>query len=65
MKKRQLLQKVISESANYDVITINLHVDPLNITAIKLYTKFGFKIIKTEKDYFGENKDRHIMQDKL
>lgn len=38
-----------------------LEVEVLNIFAIKLYKKFGFKIIHTKKDFYGTGRDAYIM----
>lgn len=41
---------------------IYLEVNTSNEAAIKLYEKFGLKIISTRKNYYGQGEDAYIMQ---
>jgi ribosomal protein S18 acetylase RimI-like enzyme len=40
---------------------IELTVDPENMPALKLYSGFGFEIVKTEYNEYGRGKDRYLM----
>lgn len=44
-----LLQKLIKMCQNLDLIELTLEVNVNNLTAIKLYEKFGFKEVRIEK----------------
>ena len=49
-----LIEQMISDCRNKDVETIDLEVNSINESAIKLYQKFGFKVAsKREKYYHG------------
>ena len=50
---RHLLNCIIKLKINKDK-NIYLHVKCLNLIALKLYEKVGFKIIKTVKDYYTD-----------
>jgi ribosomal-protein-alanine N-acetyltransferase len=54
-----MLDFMISEFDNsIDIVTLEVSVD--NTKAINLYKKFGFEIINTRKNYYGD-KDAYLM----
>ena len=48
-----LMEDMINDCQNNNVKTIDLEVNSLNEKAIKLYNKYGFKIINTRKKYYN------------
>jgi len=40
---------------------VYLTVRPINKKAINLYNRFGFKILKEIKNYYGKGEDRYLM----
>lgn len=56
-----LLKNLITISKNSNVISIDLEVNEENLGAIHLYTKFGFEILGTRKNYY-KNKNAIIMK---
>ena len=52
--------ELIKYLLNYDILNITLEVRVDNISAINLYKKNGFKIVKTINNYYGE-KDGYLM----
>ena len=57
-----LLDQMISVSKPNTIFLLEVAVD--NINAIKLYEKFGFKVIHTRKKYYGQ-KDAYVMERKM
>lgn len=52
-----LLLKLIEYSKNKNIENIFLEVRKSNLSAIKLYEKFGFKQISTRKNYYSDNNE--------
>ena len=48
-----------------EINSITLEVNSINIPAIKLYEKFGFKNVGLRKKYYGQNQDAIIMTKEL
>lgn len=44
---------------------LTLTVDPLNGRGLNAYLKFGFRVTKFDKDHFGPNMDRFLMEKQL
>lgn len=45
--------------------TIFLEVNNINKVALSLYTKYGFEVYNTRKNYYGENQDAILMKKSL
>ena len=60
-----LLQKLIELSKQKDITSITLEVNELNICAIKLYEKFGFKKVGIRKKYYNNINNAIIMTKQL
>ena len=56
-----LLQKLIEISKQKDITSITLEVNELNIEAINLYKKFGFKNVGIRKKYYNNKYNAIIM----
>lgn len=54
----KILEKILQDIQLEKIENIELTVSQLNLNAIKLYEKFGFKRIKFLKDEYGKNIDR-------
>lgn len=52
-----IVQKSIEDNKH-----IKLHVNINNYQAVKLYEKFGFKVIKTNKHYYENGDDAYTMK---
>jgi [ribosomal protein S18]-alanine N-acetyltransferase len=58
-----LVQETINFSKKYNFKTINLHVNENNISAQKIYSKFGFKTKDWQNNYYqNENCDALYME---
>ncbi len=55
------LMRVLLKEIDRLKVDSSLTVYPKNPSAIALYTKFGFKDKRFEKDYYGEEEDRFIL----
>lgn len=53
------LVKYLIDNYNFDKIMLEVRCD--NVSAIKLYKKFNFKIINIRKKYYG-NTDAYVME---
>jgi len=60
-----LMQEVMQAMFLYDATEIFLEVRVSNIPAINLYKKMGFRISQTERSYYANGEDAHIMSRKL
>ncbi len=56
-----LLENLISLSNNSGIKSINLEVNEVNLSALHLYKKFGFKKLGIRKNYY-KNKNAIIMR---
>ena len=62
---RKLLEESIKEMRLNGIYSILLYVNVNNASAIKLYEKMGFQIIKTIEDVCGEEETCYTMELKL
>jgi ribosomal-protein-alanine N-acetyltransferase len=60
-----LLQEAMKNMLQYKARECYLEVRLGNEEAIKLYTKLGFKISKTIREYYVDGEDAHVMTKKL
>ena len=58
----QFLSYIIEK--NKDIKNITLEVSEENISAIKLYQKFGFKIVAQRMNYYSNGIDAYLMERK-
>lgn len=56
-----LMRKLILLSEEYNVTKIALEVNENNISARKMYEKFGFKEVGIRKNYYNGNSDAILM----
>ena len=52
-RKMGIASKLMDKMFENNVKNITLEVNVLNITAINLYKKYGFKIVSIRKNYYG------------
>ena len=57
----ELLEALIELCSDLNVKSLTLEVDTLNVPAIKLYEKFGFKNLGIRKKYYDNSHDAFIM----
>ncbi|MGL6115224.1 GNAT family N-acetyltransferase [Cetobacterium sp. SF1] len=59
-------QKLLLESekllSKEGIQSIKLTVDPQNIPGVNLYIKLGYKVEELQKDEYGKNIDRYLME---
>lgn len=60
-----LLQQLIDLAVSLNLKIINLEVRESNISAIKLYKKFGFEVCGLRKKYYDNTQNAILMQKKL
>ncbi len=54
------VKKILSEIENIKKIELVTH--PKNIPAIKLYTRFGFRIVGRKENFFGDGQPRLLLE---
>lgn len=59
-RKKGIASKLMDMMINDDVKNITLEVNVKNQDAIKLYEKYGFKIVSVREKYYG-NDDAYLM----
>lgn len=62
---KKMLENLILTAKSYGAIFMSLEVRVDNIPSIKLYKKFGFKIIGRDKNYYADGEDAFIMERKI
>ena len=60
-----LMQEALKNMLHYKAKECYLEVRLGNEEAVKLYTKLGFKISKTIREYYVDGEDAHVMTKKL
>jgi len=56
-----LLDKLIEESQMLGFRVLTLEVSEKNLSAIKLYAKYGFETVGIRKNYYNDNENAIIM----
>ena len=59
-RKKGIASKLMDMMINIEAKNITLEVNVKNIDAIKLYEKYGFKVVSIRKKYYG-NDDAYLM----
>ncbi len=59
-RKMGIASKLMDKMFENNVKNITLEVNVLNIAAINLYKKYGFKIVSIRKNYYGSD-DAYLM----
>ena len=59
-RKKGIASKLMDIMINIEAKNITLEVNVKNIDAIKLYEKYGFKVVSIRKKYYG-NDDAYLM----
>jgi ribosomal-protein-alanine N-acetyltransferase len=60
---KDLLMEALTKLKNYDIMEVELSVDIIKTGAIKLYEKFGFKVMHViSMDYDNANESFYIMK---
>jgi ribosomal-protein-alanine N-acetyltransferase len=60
---KALLKEALNKMGQYDIIDVELSVDIVKTGAIKLYEKFGFKVMQAvSMDYNNANESFYIMK---
>ena len=62
---KKLISEVINILKKENLESVELTVDPENMTVINLYKGFGFILVSLEKDEYGKAVDRYLMRLKL
>lgn len=57
---RKFMELILEKAKTAPKIDLVTHPD--NVKAINLYRSFGFEIVKTKENYFGDGESRIIMQ---
>lgn len=60
-----LLNEIFNICAKFNIATINLEVSENNVSAIRLYQKFGFSKVGYRKNYYGSNVGAVLMSQKM
>lgn len=60
-----LLKSLIDLACSINVKTLNLEVRESNVSAIKLYEKFGFDVCGIRKKYYGNSENAVLMKKPL
>lgn len=62
---QELINRIIDEAKNNGAVKVSLMVNPIQKSAVRLYEKMGFKIVKIEKDQKmgdGRSYDEYYME---
>ena len=59
-RKKGIASKLMDKMFEEDVSNVTLEVRTSNIQAIQLYKKYGFSIVSTRNNYYG-NEDAYLM----
>ena len=57
-----LLSSLIDLFSSFHLHSLNLEVSEKNVAAIKLYKKFGFKVVSIRKNYYPDSSNAIVMK---